>query len=208
VVVAVAGWLILVQPLKSQASSLQSRITTARSHLAQAEATVLAGETAEAEYKRYASQLSAVATAVPSDVQVPRLIVQLQAAADRNHTGFQTVSLTSSSSTPATSTPASALTSSALPSQGLSLEFTGGYFAVARLLGTLASFVKADNDKFSATGRLLTINSVSFAAGPGGFPKVSASVTASDYDIPAALGLGTTSADTATATPAADITGK
>jgi hypothetical protein len=205
-VVAVGGWLILVQPVKSQANHLQAQITSAHTKLAQAEAAVRTGQAAEVEYKNFTAQLHAVAVAVPGATEVPRLIDQLQAAADRSHTGFETVSL-GASATPAAGagTPAAAAT---IPSQGITLDFTGGYFAVAKLLGTLAGFVHADNNDFSATGRLLTINTVSFSAGPHGFPGVSASVSASDYSIPAGLSSSTTSIGTTTATAAADITAR
>jgi hypothetical protein len=206
-VVAVGGWLILVRPVKSQANQLQAQITSAHTKLAQAEAAVRTGQAAEVEYKNFTAQLRAVSVAVPGATEVPRLIDQLQAAADRSHTGFVAVSL-GASATPAAGPASTGTTAAAatIPSQGLTLDFTGGYFAVAKLLGTLAGFVHADNNDFSATGRLLTINTVSFSAGPHGFPGVSASVSASDYSIPAGLSSSTTSIGTTTATAAADIT--
>jgi Type II secretion system (T2SS), protein M len=213
-VVAVGGWLIFVHPVKSQANHLQAQITSENTQLVQAETAVRTGEASEAEYKNFARQLHAVSTAVPGATQVPRLIDQLQSAADRSHTGFETVSL-GASVTPAVSTgtsskgtvaAGSAATAAALPSQGITLSFTGGYFAVAKLLGMLAGFVHADNNNFSATGRLLTIDTVAFGAGPHGYPGVTASVSASDYSVPAGLSASTTSTGTTTATAAADIT--
>lgn len=210
-VVAVGGWLILVQPVRSQASGLQGKITVAHTTLVQAEAAVTTGEASEAVYKKFGAQLHAVATAVPGQIEVAGLIDELQAAADRTHTGFQTVSVGASAApavTTGTSGAASAAAAAAIPSQSLTLSFTGGYFAVAKLLGTLAGFVHTDNANFSATGRLLTIDTVSFGAGPGGFPSVTASVTASDYSIPSGLAGSTTSTGTTTATAAADITAR
>jgi hypothetical protein len=82
----------------------------------------------------------------------------------------------------------------AFPSQSFSLSFTGSYFAVADLLGTLANFVHADDKHFKASGRLISISSVSLTPGKAAGPTntatvpgdVTASVTALDYDIPTA----------------------
>jgi hypothetical protein len=207
-VIAVGGWFLLVQPKKSEAGRLQAEITSARSSLSQAQASVQTGLADEAEYKTYVKQLGSIQTAVPADDQIPQLINQLQAAADKAHVGFQEVSLTSSSTLTTGAAPTSS--ASTFPTESFSLQFTGRYFAVASLLGTLSGYVQADNEHFKATGRLLNMGSVSLAAGPKGFPGVTASVSAVDYDIPTAL-LGdtsTTASSTATATPAADITAK
>jgi hypothetical protein len=212
VLVAIGGWFIAVRPTRSQAGKLQTQIASAQSQLSQAEAQVAAGLTAESQYTAYARQLKSIGTAVPADSQIPGLINELQAAATRNHIGFQAVTLASGSSSSSTSSAAAGTstagsTSSAsttFPSENFTLQFTGRYFTVADLLGTMDKFVVADNNRFDATGRLLTIGSVSFAAGPHGFPGVTASVTLSDYDLPSAsLGSGSTS--TAAGAPAADV---
>lgn len=189
VVVALGGWFLLVKPKQKQASQLQSQITSAQQSLNAAEAEVQNAAADEAKYKSYVRQLKSLRAAVPSDPQIPELINELQAAANKTKTSFQMVSL-SSSSTSTTSTPTTTTTgagSSQFPSQSFSLQFNGTYFTVANLLGRMTRFVIADNRRFKATGRLLNVGSVTFAAGPKGFPSVSATVNAVDYDVPVAL---------------------
>jgi uncharacterized phage infection (PIP) family protein YhgE len=217
IVIAVSGYFLIVKPEHHKASQIQTQITSQQSALRQAEAQVQAGQDAEAQYTLYAHQLSSITAAVPSDEQVPQLINELQTASTRNRVGFESVS-TSGSSSSAAAVPAStsaattgaattgtasagaATTATAFPSQSFSLSFTGSYFHVADLLGTLAGFVQADDKHFKASGRLLSISSVSLSPGTSssdssasasasnatGAGDVTASVTALDYDIPTA----------------------
>jgi Tfp pilus assembly protein PilO len=205
-VVALGGYYVLVHPKHKQATQLDAQIVSAQNALSQAEAEVQTALAAEAEYKTYVKQLKAINTAVPSDDQIPELINQLQSASTRNKIGFQAVSLAGGAA--ATATPAST-TSTTFPSENFSLSFTGGYFSVARLLGNLAALVRADNKHFHATGRLLSIGTLSLSPGTSG--KVAASVTATDYDVPASLlptssTAATTATSTSTGTPAAYVT--
>jgi hypothetical protein len=220
IVIAVGGYFVLVKPKHHQADQLQAQIVTAQGQLSQAEAEVQSGLQAEKQYATYAKQLRAIKTAVPSDDQIPELINQLQAASSRNKVGFQTVSVgaVSTSTSTATSTPATGATTAAFPSESFNLSFTGSYFSVARLLGTLASYVRADDKHFHATGRLLSISTLSLSPGGASTPgvksgngDVSAAVTATDYAVPASLlptSSTASSASTATSTgsPAAYIT--
>lgn len=199
-VIAVGGYFVFVKPEHAQANRLATEITAEQSALSTAEAQVRAGEVAEGEYRNYARQLKSIAAAVPSDAQIPQLINELQAAANKTRVSFQTVSTSSSSSTAPPTTP----TTTTFPSQSFSLTFSGGYFAVTNLLGRLASFVHADDRAFHASGRLITISSVALSPGTasgaastshtGGAGDVTAAITALDYDIPSGLGSTSTSA--------------
>jgi hypothetical protein len=199
IVVALGGYLLLVSPQHTKAQSLQAQITTARGDLDQAEAMVQSGSAAQAQYKAYAKQLKSISIAVPGDEQIPELINELQSASSKSKVGFQTVSIsTTASATTAgaatTTATAAATTTTSFPSQDLNLSFTGSYFSVANLLGRLDGFVRADNTHFHATGRLITIGSLTLAPGgtgtsaaAAGSGAVTATVTAVDYDVPTAL---------------------
>ena len=215
VVVALGGYVLLVAPQHKKAKALDAQIATARDELSQAELTVQSGSTAETQYKAYLGQLKSLSTAVPSDEQIPELINELQSASSKSKVGFQTVSVSTTAgattadaaATSATTTDAAAsATTASFPSQDLNLSFTGSYFSVANLLGRLDGFVRADNTQFHATGRLITIGSLTLAPGGSGTStaaagsgEVTATVTAVDYDVPAALVMtGSTASSAAT----------
>jgi hypothetical protein len=198
-VVAIGGWFLLVAPKRSEASKLQTQVNAEQSNLRTAQASVQAGLVAERQYRVLHRQLASLQTAVPADSQIPTLINELQAAANKSKVGFQAVSLATSSSgsstgststsatTPAAASAAPSSSSSvatSFPSQTFTLQFSGRYFDVANLLGTLAGFVHADNKHFDATGRLLNMASVTETPGGKG---INATVTTIDYDVPTSL---------------------
>jgi hypothetical protein len=91
-------------------------------------------------------------------------------------------------------------------------EFTGSFFHLSGFFKRLQQFVIANNKHISVSGRLLTINAISLAAGPTGFPQVSANVSATTYMAPASQtvlnsatpagpGGATSSTGTSTGTP-------
>jgi Tfp pilus assembly protein PilO len=216
VLIAVLGYVALIEPQHSRASAVRSQTASVRSKLARAESQVAAGVATEGQYRVLAGQLRSINTAVPGDAQIPQLIEELQGASTASHVRFETVAVSGSAATAAaTSTTA---TTGSLPSQSYSLTFTGNYFAVTGLLGRLAAFTRIDNTHFQATGRLITIGTLSLSPGGSGSPAgsagsgaVTAQVTADDYDVPTALvPLSATGASLTTTagavTRAADVT--
>ena len=209
-VVAVGGYLLVVQPRQHEASRLRDQISSEKTVLDQAKAKVQADRAAESQYAAYVGQLKSIKVAVPSDEQIPELINELQSASTADRVSFQAVSTSASAAAAATT----GTTTSSFPSQNFSLNFTGNYFGVANLLGALADFVRTDDTHFDATGRLLSISTLSLSpggTGSSGSGDVTAAVTALDYDVPTSLlpvdPTGVSSASsTGTATPAAYVT--
>jgi Tfp pilus assembly protein PilO len=215
VIVAIGGYFLIVQPEHSKANKVEAKISSAHSDLLQAEQTVQQGELADAQYKSYSKQFKSITAAVPGDTQIPELINELQSASDRTKVTFQAVSVAGVPTTP--TAPATGTAAITFPSQSFTLSFTGSYFAVANLLGQLANFVHADDKNFHATGRLLSISSVSESSGGSASPttngtatptgtataaagsgQVTASVDALDYDVPASASGSSAAASSAT----------
>jgi type II secretion system (T2SS) protein M len=102
----------------------------------------------------------------------------------------------SSSSTPAgstsTSSPATQAASSALPpgatvgsagfpTMPFSFVFNGTFFDMERFLGDVQRFVRVDGQNVDVRGRLLSVDGFALSAGPGGFPSVKATISATAY---------------------------
>jgi hypothetical protein len=216
----VASWLLFIAPERSQAGRLEAQISSAQRQLAVEQSAVAAGESARHQYASYYAEVARLGEAVPSDDEVPSLIYQLQSAAEETGIDFRSLALSpggaGTGTTPATSASSAATTGTtaaaapALPpgvSEGpgglaeepFTLTFNGSFFHLAAFLGRLQRFVTATDDSVTVSGRLMTLNSVSFSAGPAGFPQISASISATTYLIPGAtLGSGTTTPSTTT----------
>jgi len=91
----------------------------------------------------------------------------------------------------------------ALESVPLNFTFKGSFFELANLFHKLKRFVYVDGDKVRVRGRLMTIDSVTYATDPTTFPSLSAEVTASVFLSPQAEGVaaGATPSGPAPATP-------
>ena len=213
---AAGAWLLVIQPKRDQAANLGKQVSAAQSQLASVTAQVAQGNAARAAYSRSYTQLARLGEAVPADDNVPSLIYQLQGAANATGVDFRSLALQAgaSSSTPAASTPpstpgskttpgsvaaATALAAplppgatagpAGLPVEQFAFSFNGNFFHLANFFKRLQSFVVAHNKAVSVSGRLMTLNAFSFGPGTGGFPSITASISATDYLVPSAEGI-------------------
>lgn len=106
-----AGWFMVIQPKRNEASKLGGQVSSAQSKLDAARQQVSAGEAARSAYARNYTQLTRLGEAVPADDNVPSLIFQVQSAASAANVDFRSLALSSgasgSGSSPAPSQPAS-----------------------------------------------------------------------------------------------------
>lgn len=124
----------------------------------------------------------------------------------------------STSSTPSTTTPApatqaaaatlppgAAVGSAGFPTMPFTFLFTGSFFDMEKFLDEVHSFVRFDGKRIDVSGRLLSIDAFSLAAGSAGFPSVQANISATAYLLSPDDTTSTTPSTTtpSTATPAA-----
>lgn len=99
--------------------------------------------------------------------------------------GTTTTSTTTTTATAGTAAPAT--TSASLDSVALTFNFTGTYFDLADFFHRLKRFVYVANNQIFVRGRLLTIDTLTFA--PGGTPGATAATTSSSKsELTATLG--------------------
>jgi hypothetical protein len=224
-IVAVVGvWFFVITPKRDQAAKLGAQVATAQQQLNTARAQITS---ATADRASYASNYQAVARlgeAVPGDDNTPSLIYQLQHAAMLARVDFRSLVLTPSSgtaapvvaSTPSTSQavtatlpPGVAVGPAGLPTLPFTFSFQGNFFHLANFFGRLERFVVATNKRVSVSGRLMTVNGISFGASPQGFPQITATISATTYLVPANEGLtnGATPSSPAAGTGAQAVSG-
>jgi hypothetical protein len=217
ILVALAGgWLLVIQPKRSQASKLGTEVTAAQSQLASVQQQVAQGNAARAAFARSYTELARLGEAVPSDDNVPSLIYQLQGAANATGVDFRSLVLQpgSSTSTPAAATtpstpgstpaagsvaaaaaltaplpPGASIGPAGFPEEQFAFTFNGNFFHLAKFFKRLETFVVTNNKDVAVSGRLMTLNAITFGSGPQGFPSITASISATDYLVPAAEGL-------------------
>lgn len=166
VVLAAGGYFLLVQPLKSKASSLTEEIATKTEEISNRRSQ---SQQAAGLSKILVADYFKLTTAMPDDLQESELILQLSAIA--RDTGVSFGSITSSD----------VIDASAYQVKPYALSFEGDFLRLSDFLRRLQSLVLVENHRLVARGRLFTIDQVSFVEGPGGFPDITANVQVNVY---------------------------
>lgn len=204
-VILAGGWFLMIQPKRQQASKLGTQLASAQAELSSVQAQVAGDEAAKSAFGRNYTTLARLGEAVPANDNVPSLVYQLQNAASGSRVDFRGLTLnpaTSSSTapTPTTSSSASQAATAALPpgaavgEAGFPIEpftftFQGNFFHLSNFFHRLQQFVVANNNTVSVSGRLMTLNAISFQAAQAGFPQIIATISATTYLIPQSQGL-------------------
>jgi len=195
-----------IQTLQSQLTTAQGQVSSglaARSQFA-ADYAELArlGEAlpADDEVPSLIYQLQSAAAGAKVDFRTLQMASSTSAPAPASTSSSSSSSSTSSSSNTPTRSSASSAPGAApsgtpppgastgaagLPTEQFTFEFTGSFFHLSGFFKRLQAFVIANNRHISVSGRLLTINAIALAAGPNGFPQISATVSATTYMAPA-----------------------
>jgi Tfp pilus assembly protein PilO len=206
VAAVVAGWMLVVSPKRSEASSLSSQIASEQSQLDSVRSQVDAGLAAQKAFAGQYAQLARLGEAVPPTDDIPSLIVQVQSAAQAAHVGFRGLQLTpgssSSPATPSTSSgssgsssstgaapaaplpPGAAVGPAGLPTENFTFTLSGSFFSLANFFNRLNNFVISRNSQLLISGRLMTINAINLSPGAAGSSRLSASVSATTYIVP------------------------
>jgi Tfp pilus assembly protein PilO len=197
--VLLVGWFVLVRPQSQKAASLvkqtaavQQEITT---NLAQIAAQKTAAAVPAAPQIRVADVYK-LAKAMPSDVDMPDILLELDQVTKDAGVKLQTIS-------PSPPDPTGKI--------ALALNVEGDFFTVTDLLYRLRNFVSVRDGALEASGRLFDVDNLSIT--PSGGSKVLASIALHTYQyvpaapvapaapfVPASTDTSSTSTDTTTTT--------
>jgi Tfp pilus assembly protein PilO len=181
---AIAFWVLLLGPKRSEADKLGTQIEQTESSLAQHQSEVSSAESARRQFPVDYQRLVVLGKAVPANDETASLLVQVNGLADRAGVEFQDISLSSEGggeeaeaalppSSP-TGEPVSATEAEAsllpigatigpagLAVMPYSLTFVGDFFQIADFIKGLDSLVKSANEQVAVKGRLVTVNNFS-----------------------------------------------
>lgn len=232
---ATAFWVLALSPKRDEASKLDAQVKQLEGSLSQHEAEIAASEEARRQFPTDYEHLVVLGKAVPSDDEIPSLLVQLNHIAGKAGVRFQTLTLEASSSeseseasslSTASGEPVSATEAAAslqplgasvgpagLAVMPFQLVFTGNFFKVADFIEGLDALVKTTNEKVGVDGRLITINGFSLGEdSEAKFPALRASFSVTTYLTPPSQGTAAGAspegpAESVTSVPASTTTG-
>lgn len=159
------GMYALVLPQKNTAASLAKDIETTQTQIVQARALA---EQKPAQPIRVADMFKLV-KAMPDDVDMTGIILQLNQTADDSGIEFDTIA------------PGASEVVGTFQTVPISLTFNGNYYALTDFLFRLRSLVTVRGGALGSTGRLFTVKNIAFGAGVGGFPNIAASLSVIAY---------------------------
>jgi hypothetical protein len=205
VAAVVGAWMLVIQPRRAQESKLGTQISAEQTQLNSTRAEVAQGESARNQFANDYTELVRLGEAVPADDDIPSLIYQIQGAAGRAGVNFRSLQVSgaggsSGSSSSASSSsqlpPGVAMGPAGLPTEQFTFSLQGNFFHLSNFFNRLQQFVVAGKNQLSISGRLMSVNGITFGSGPQGFPQINATVSATTYLVQSSQGLtaGATSA--------------
>ena len=147
-----AGWLLAVRPLAHKAATLRAEKASVYRQIAENVAQS-APATATSAPKIRVADVYKLSTAMPSIVDMPDLLLELQQTAEAAGVQLQSISPTSA---PATGT-------SGYTTEKLTLAVAGDFYGVTDLLYRLRNLVYVRGGALHANGRLFSVQSVTLA---------------------------------------------
>lgn len=198
--VLLVGWFVVVRPQSHKASSLAAQTASVQSQITSNLAAIAAQKQAPAVVapKIRVADVYKLAKAMPSAVDMPDILLELSQVASDAGVDLQNIS----PNPPSTD-----------GTVGLGMSVSGDFFTVTDLLYRLRNLVSVRNGALEASGRLFSVDTISFS--PSGGSKISATIALHTYTYngaavaappaaaPVAASTDTTSTDT-TATTTTD----
>ena len=171
--VLLIGWFGLVRPQSHKAASLAKQTAAVQQEIATNLAQIAAEKTAAAVPAAPQIRVADVyklAKAMPSNVDMPDILLELDQVAKDSGVQLQSIS-------PSPPTPDGKI--------DLNLSVEGDFFTVTDLLYRLRNFVSVRDGALEASGRLFDVDNLSLS--PSGGSKLSASISLHTYQyVPAA----------------------
>jgi hypothetical protein len=163
--VLVAGWFLLVAPKRHQAATLKQQISDTRSQIALAQGV----RQPAAPPPIRVADLFKLSRAMPNTPDVPGLILQLSRVAEDTGVSFESI------------TPHDPVQYSGYQQVDVDLTFEGRFYDLSDFLYRLRNLVSVHEGVLTATGRLFSVDSITFNQGQKDFPQVKATLTVSAY---------------------------
>jgi type IV pilus assembly protein PilO len=161
-----AGYFVVVKPQGSKVKSLKQKEADAQAALAAYNQKVDAARSAP---KIQIADVYRLAKAMPAKTDMPDLLLELSQLARDTGISFDSIS---------PQAPVAVGSYTVLP---ISVTFNGTFYDLADLLYRLRSLVNVHAGRLDATGRLFTVDSLSFAESPLKFPRIQASLVIDAY---------------------------
>ena len=183
VLALVVGWFALVAPKRSEASKLSRQIDDAKAQIAAANASPSHSSAIRV------ADLFKLSRAMPNSSDIPGVLLQLSRVAEEAGVSFQSI------------VPQDPVQVGSYQRIAITLTFEGRFYDLSDFLYRLRNLVGVHNGVLNATGRLFTVDTISFDEGALQFPQVKATLAVSAFVFGDGSGSAVPSGSGSTTTP-------
>ena len=155
------GYKLLVGPKHAAAAELDAQIAETGVLIATARAQANGAGQAP---KIAVADIFRLAKAMPSQIDMPGILLELSQTADETGISFDSI------------TPSAPVANTGYVTVPVSLVFSGNFYELSDFLFRLRTLVSVHDGRLQATGRLFSVESVSFAESPESFPDIQATL--------------------------------
>lgn len=196
--VAVIGYFALIAPQRSDAASLKTQTAAVQAEIDSNRSTAF---TQALPAVRSASVFR-LAMAMPTQLQTPDVILQLNALARSSGISFDSIQPGAASS----SSGSVLGTTDPFAAEPIQVKFSGSFYDLVTFLQRLRNLVRVENGRLYTAGRLFDVSEIQFQEGAKGWPQVSASLTINEF-VPQAAPPATATTPGSTTTTSTTTTG-
>ncbi len=166
-VVALLGYFVLISPKRSTAADLKKQTAAVQKQIDQNRSTAFT----KALPAVRAASIFKLTQAMPSQLDTPDVILQLNQLADDSGLSFDQIQ-------PGTGdASAGTVTTDPFAAEPIQVQFTGNFYNLLAFLQRMRNLVRVENGNLFTAGRLFDVSNVTFAAGSKGFPQIQATLT-------------------------------
>jgi len=191
IAIVAALWLLAIGPKRSESSDVRSDVSAQQQRLDEAQSELAGYQASRKQFPGMLAELRSLDKAVPARGAISSLLRQIQRRADARDSELRLVALKAAAAVPAAGASATApvIPGATVGPDGLSalpftFEFTGRYFDLRDILQTIRRSVRVHSGDVKVSGRLLTIDGVSFTRDDPDSPLTKAVVNATAYIAP------------------------
>ena len=165
-VVVLLGYFAVIAPKRSTAADLKKQTAAVQKQIDQNRSTAFT----KALPAVRAASIFKLTQAMPSQLDTPDVILQLNQLADDSGLSFDQIQ-------PGTDTSATTGNTNPFAVEPIQVQFSGNFYNLLAFLQRLRNLVRVENGNLFTAGRLFDVSDVTFAAGAKGFPQIQANLT-------------------------------
>jgi Tfp pilus assembly protein PilO len=170
--VAILGYFVLISPKRSTAASLKQQTASVQATIDRNRSTGFA----EALPAVRSARVFSVAEAMPTQLDTPVVLLQLNQLAGDSGISFDQIQ-----PTPATADASTTGVTDPFAAQPILVKFSGSFYNLLTFLQRVRNLVRVQNGSLFAAGRLLDVTDIAFQEGPKGWPQVQATLTVQEF---------------------------